>query len=280
MSNAVCLLDTGMPAPRHGMWILTVVSLSTSFNAYAVELKKETTDAFDRYVADLETRLERRWQGDGFLWSDGRPQKDELQRGALIIEPAHGNGTVEIKDGLIQDWVGAIFIPSTTLAGVLAVVQDYARHGEIYKPEVASALIRSHSGNDFAVYMRINKSKMFLTDVLNTEHLIHYTSLDAKRTYSRAYSTRIAEVHDPGKPSERELPVGKDRGLLWRLYGYWFFEERGNGVIVECESVTLTRDVPFGMGHLLSPIVHGLPSESLRKGLESTRRAVISRAGL
>ena len=43
---------------------------------------------------------------------------------------------------------------------------------------------------------------------------------------SRSYSTRISEVSDPGKPTEHELAVGKDRGLLWRVNGNWFFEER------------------------------------------------------
>jgi hypothetical protein len=120
------------------------------------------------------------------------------------------------------------------------------------------------------------KSKLFLSDVLNTENDIHFVTIDPKRVYSRAYSTRIAEVSEPGKPGEHELPVGKDRGLLWRLYGYWFYEERNGGVVVEGESVSLTRDVPFGMGKLLSPIIHGLPAESLRKGLESTRNAVLN----
>jgi hypothetical protein len=199
-----------------------------------------------------------------------------LTRGVTLIQPAHGNGNTEIKGGMIQDWIGAVFIPSANLPSVLAVAQDYPRHNEIYKPEVASSLVRSHNGNDFAVYTRIVKSKLFLADVLNTEHEIHFVALDPKRVYSRAYSTRIAEVSDAGKPAEHELPVGKDRGLMWRLYEYWFFEEKNDGVVVECESVTLTRDVPFGMGKLLSPIIHGLPAESIRKGLESTRKAVLS----
>jgi hypothetical protein len=244
---------------------------------HAVDLRKETIDAFDKYVAVLETRLDQRWHGDGFLWSDSSPQRDQLQKGATLVQPGHGNGNTSLKGGLIQDWMGAIFIPSTNLAAVLAVAQDYPHHNEIYKPEVAGTLVRSHTGNDFSVYMRIVKSKFFLTDVLNVEHEIHFVPLDAKRVYSRTYSTRIAEVSDPDTPKERELPVGKDRGLLWRLYGYWFYEERDGGVIVECESITLTRDVPFGMGHLLSPIIHALPAESLRKGLESTRRAVSNR---
>lgn len=255
---------------------LAALLLISSVPVCAAELRKETVDAFDRYVADLEARLEPRWHGSGFLWSDSLPQRDQLARGATLIEPARGNGNTEIKGGMIQDWAGAIFIPSANLPSVLAVVQDYPHHNEIYKPEIASALVRSHTGNDFTVYMRIVKSKLFLSDVLNTEHEIHFVPIDSKRVYSRAYSTRIAEVSEPGKPNERELPVGKDRGLMWRMYGYWFFEERNGGVVVECESVTLTRDVPFAMGKLLSPIVHGLPAESLRIGLESTRKAVLN----
>jgi len=98
----------------------------------------------------------------------------------------------------------------TNLSAVLAVAQDYARHNEIYKPEVASTLVRSHTGNDFSVYMRIVKSKFFLTDVLNVEHDIHFVPLDAKRVYSRTYSTRIAEVSDAGTP-ERARAAGRQR---------------------------------------------------------------------
>lgn len=252
--------------------------LITCLRCSAAELRKDTVEAFDHYIADREARLEHRWHGDGFLWSDSLPQREQLARGGAVIQPTSGKGTVDIKGGLIQDWRGAIFIPSASLSSVLAVAQDYQHHNETYKPEVASALIRSHTGSDFSVYMRIVKSKMFLSDVLNTEHEIHFVTLDAKKAYSRAYSTRIAEVNDPGKPGERELPVGKDRGLLWRMYGYWFFEEKDGGVVVECESVTLTRDIPFGMGHLFSPIIHGLPAESVARSLESTRRAVLSRS--
>ena len=171
-----------------------------------------------------------------------------MQKGATLVQPARGNGNIGIKGGLIQDWIGAIFIPSANLSSVLAVAQDYARHNEIYKPEVASTLVRSHTGNDFSVYMRIVKSKFFLTDVLNTEHEIHFVPIDAKRVYSRAYSTRVAEVSDPGTPREHELPVGKDRGLMWRLYGYWFYEER------ERRS---NRRVRIGHAHPRRPLRNG-----------------------
>ena len=261
------LLRLGMPA----------LLLLTSLRMSGAELKQETIDAFNQYVATLETRLESRWRGQDFLWSDSLPRREELYQGALLVAPASGNGNIEIKGGMIQDWTGAIFIPSADIASVLAVAQDYAHHAEIYKPEVVKTLVRSRTDNDFVVYMRLLKSKLFLSDVLDSEHEIHFVQVDSKRVYSRAYSTRITEVSNPGKASERDLPVGKDRGLLWRMNGYWFYEERAGGVVVECESVTLTRDVPFGMGKLVSPIIKELPAESLRKGLESTRQAVLQR---
>jgi hypothetical protein len=58
------------------------------------------------------------------------------------------------------------------------------------------------------------------------------------------------------------------------MNGYWFFEERDDGVYITCESITLTRDIPFGMATLIGPVIHDLPGEALRKSLEQTRRAV------
>jgi len=241
--------------------------------AGAVDLKPETIDAFNQYVAAAETRIRASYQ-DGLRL----PDSPQLRTGTIILEPAQGNGLIQIKGGgLIEDWIGAAFIPAANLASVLAVTQDYAHHKDYYKPEVADTLVRRHQGNDFAVYMRIVKTKLFLTDVLNTEHEIHFVPIDARRWYSIARGTRVAEVVNPGKPGERELPVGKDRGLLWRINGYWYFEEKPGGVYVQCESITLTRDVPFGMGKIFEPFIHGLPSESLRNGLEKTRKAVLAR---
>lgn len=212
-----------------------------------------------------------------FLWTDEFPgMRQQLLKGMVIARPAKGDGLIPLKGGLVQDWMGAIFIPRVNLKQVLAVVQDYNHHSVFYKPDIAEAKIESHEGNDFLVYMRIVKAKLMLSDVLDTEHDIHFVSVDSKRTYSRSCSRRINEVSSPGKSTEHELPLGHDRGLLWRINGCWFFEERDDGVYVECESVTLTRDIPFGMGPLLGPLIRDLPGESLRKSLEQTRRAVES----
>lgn len=243
----------------------------------AADLTQATVDAFERYIAATEERLAPRFGGHRFLWADETPEwRQQLKRGALIVQPTESSGMVAVKGGLIQDWTGAVFIPDASLKRALAIVQDYEHHKDFYKPEVADAKIRSRTGDDFQVYMRIVKAKLLLSDVLNTEHEIRFTTVDAHRVYSRSYSRRIAEVSDAGKPGEHELQVGKDRGFLWRIYGYWFFEESDGGVYVTCQSITLTRDLPFALGKILGPILRELPGESVRNSLEQTKKAIMS----
>ena len=241
-----------------------------------MELKPETIEAFDRYIATFEARLEARLHGDHFLWFDGSPElKQRLLKGETVTQPGQGNGIIGVKSGLIQDQIGAVFVPGATLKKVLTIVQDYNRHSEFYKPDVIAATTESRNGNDFLVHSRVVKAKFFLSDVLDIDNEIHFVPLDDRRVYSRSASKRVAEISNAGKPNERELPIGEDRGLLWRINGYWFFEEAEGGVFVACESITLTRDVPLMMGKLLSPIIHELPAEALRTSLEQTRKAVL-----
>jgi hypothetical protein len=85
------------------------------------------------------------------------------------------------------------------------------------------------------------------------------------------------EVADAGKPNEREMPPGKDHGFLWRLNSFWRYEGADGGVFVECEAISLTRDVPAGLGWLIDPIIRDLPRESLVNLLTATRQALVGR---
>jgi hypothetical protein len=82
-------------------------------------------------------------------------------------------------------------------------------------------------------------------------------------------STSIREVDDG-----RTLPVGTGRGFLWRLNAYWLIEPRPNGVYIECRTISLSRDVPFGLGFAVGPFVRSLPPESLQATLDATVRAL------
>jgi hypothetical protein len=264
----------GCPA---GLSALLGLLLFSSGIASAADLKPETIQAFDQYITATEARLEPRFKGDHFLWSDESPEiRQTVLRGAIVIQPQTGTGTQPVKGGLVEDWIGAVFIPHASLKGVLAIVQDYDHHADVYKPDIQSAKLVSRSGDDFRMRMRVLKAKLFLSVVFNIERDVRFVAVDARREYSRSYSQRITEVSDPGKPNEHELPVGQDRGYLWRMYSYWFYEERDGGVYLTCESISLTRDVPFGMRKLFAPIIEDLPGEAVRTGMEQTRRAILS----
>ena len=231
--------------------IVIMAMLASTARSSASELKPETLTAFDKYIGLKEARLEQPFAGGSFLWADAAPDRNrQLRDGAVLAQPASAQREVKVPGGLIHDWVGAVFIPGTTVEKTIALVQDYNNHRNVYQPEVVDSKILTHNGDDFKVYLRLKKKKV-LTVVLNTEHDVHYVHLNRERWQSRSYSTHIGEVENADKPDERELPAGKDHGFLWRLYSYWRFEERDGGVYVECEAVSLTRNVPAGLGWLI-----------------------------
>jgi hypothetical protein len=251
------------------------------------ELKQATIDGFTRYVQATEARIDKEVARPGaFLYVEGLPEARRaealaaLKRGEVYMErlatlDASGR-PMTTPDGLLHHWMGAVFIPGASLAQVLTFVQDYDHHQDYYKPEVIGSRLVTHNGNDFKIFYRLRKKKV-ITVTLNTDHDVHYFPVDATREYSRSYSTRIAQVENAGQPTEREKPVGLDGGFLWRLDSYWRFEERDGGVYVECESVSLTRDIPTGLGWLIKPFITGIPRESLQMTMGSTRAGVLAR---
>ena len=244
-------------------------------------MKPKTVEAYDGYIQATDAKMQPRWSGEHFLWFDDSPEiRGHLLGGGIVAQPIHGNGVVPLPGGLIQDWIGAVFVPQATLEETLRVVEDYPQHPQIYKPDIASVQVLSHTGGDYLIRSRIVKSKFFISDVLDIENAIHYVTLDAKRVYSRSATRRIVEISNPGKPNEKELEPGHDRGLLWRSTGYWFFAESDGGVFIATESITLTREVPFLLNKVLGPILHELPAEALKTSLDQTRKAILNQPRL
>lgn len=221
-----------------------------------------------------------------FLWVDGLPEARravayaELQRGEVIsarMQTPDPSGISRTPGALIHHWVGTVFIPGASLAQVLDVVQDYDRHAEYYAPDVVQSKKVAQNGGDYKVRYRLREKKI-LTIILDTDYEVHLHILDAARAYSVSYSTRISQVENAGEPGERELPPGNDDGFLWRLNSYWRFFDTGRGVYVQCEAVSLTRDIPTGLNWLVGPFIESVPKESLEFTLQSTRTAVLKKS--
>ena len=240
--------------------------------AAATQLKPDTAAAFDQYIRQTEEHLDAR---KGQLWADEAPERAERGRtGEVVVQPFHAKPLVNIKDGLIHDWIGTIFLKGVTLERTLGLMQDYDNHERYYRPEVVDARILSHEGNRYRVFMRLLK-KQIITVVLDTEHDVEYEHIEGKKWRSASRSSRIAEVENAGKPDEKVLPPGTGQGFLWKLNSYWRFQERDGGTWIECRAISLTRDIPTGLGWLIEPVIRNLPRDSLQHTLEATRAALM-----
>jgi len=263
--------------------LLTIAAiLFTSSPGQAVDLKPETNAAFSRYVQLSEQRMQNDLQSGPFLWTDGLPiqQREEvyerLKQGEVVtqrLETLERGASIPVPGGLIHHWMGVVFIPGANLKQTLALLQGYDQHSRTYAPRVLRSKLIQHNGDDFKVFLRLRETKI-VTVVLDTEYDVHFDRLDSTRASSRSYSTRVAEVEGAGQPGEHGKPVGDDSGFLWRLNSYWRFLEHDEGVYVQLEAISLTRDIPDGLGWLIRPFVTSIPRESLVFTLNRTCEAL------
>src|SRR5215475_9697749 len=261
-------------------YVLIVSLLGLSLSSLGAELKQNTTTAFDKYVAATENSMKDELRPGGtFLYVDGLPADvrqrsiDKLMKGEVLVERRETKSpglSSNVPDGMVHHWVGIIFIPGVSLAQLLPILHDYDRRTELYKPDVIASHLISQERDDYKFFLRLYQ-KRFTTVVFNTEYVAHWGEVDPHKVYSDSISSRIAEVKNSDHPDGEEWPVGQGRGYLWRLNTYWRFEERDNGVYMQCEALSLTRDIPFGLGWLLKPLVTKIPRESLNRALERTR---------
>lgn len=248
-------------------------------------LEGATIRAFDMYVANTESRNARTLQQGNFLWIDDLQAKAREQAYAKLragetemrrVTPDEAGIRISVPGGMIHDWQGIVFIPSANIEEVLRLLQDYDHHSTVYAPDVEKSRLASRDGNHFKAFLRFRRRKV-ITVVLNTEHDITYFRDSATRAHSRSSATRIAEVEDPGTAKEKEKTPGQDVGFMWRMETWWRLEEHDSGVYVQNEVVSLSRDIPKGLGWMIEPFVTSIPRESLAFTMEATRKGVLSR---
>jgi hypothetical protein len=240
----------------HTFPILALIAALPLAAQFQVHLNPKTDQAFDDYRKAVEAKL------------DGRPHfGSELKPRQVEIVPASDKGFIDVKDGMIHDWIGAIMVPGATVDKTIAVLQNYADYKSIYPGDVTDSKLLRREGDLWHIYLRIVQKKVF-TVVLNGEFDVQYRSLGNNGWMVLSRSTRIAEMD-----GDRELPPGTSRGFLWRINSYWLVESRPEGVYIECRAISLSRGIPFGFG-LAQPYLTTVPRESLQSTMEATLRAL------
>ncbi len=267
------------------------LAISTSFSTaepisrllVAVSLRPETIHSFDSYVSKTESKNAKSLSNGNFLWVDDLEKSakeaayTKLKRGEVVMQRIIPSGEfADIPGGMIHDWQGMVFMPGTGLNAVLAFLQDYDRQSTYFAPDVERSKIEEHSGNHYRVFLRFRRKKI-ITVVLNTEHEIYYFSDSPTRAHSRSSAIRIAEIEDPGESTEKEKSPGHDNGFMWRMETWWRLEEKDGGVYLQSQVVSLSRDIPVGLGWAVEPFVTSIPKESLEFTLGAVRRGVLAR---
>lgn len=263
---------------------LLASSLVLASAVYAATLEPETAAAFERYVKLTEQRVAGEVESkDGFLWIDTVPQerRTELQRGlqqgGVVIERLRtrdGSASIDTPGALIHHWVSVVFVPKATVAQAVALMQDYDRHPTYFAPAVVASKILVHEGSRFKVALRFQVKKV-ITVTMDTENEAEFFHPAPDRAHSRIRSTRVTEIADAGTAKERPKPAGDENGFMWNLNTYWRFLERDGGTYIQCESLTLSRDVPFALAWIIRPIVTQMPRESLMFTMGQARNALL-----
>ena len=252
-------------------WVSLAVFVLPATPQGTVRLKPETVKAFDQFVTRAEESMANRQSNDSaFLWLRGEPARLETALGGRIVV-VRLDDDVDMDGGMTHHWIAGMFIPGATIDDVLAVLKNFDEFPDLY-PEVVDSRLMGRDGDTYELYQRLRKKKV-LTVVLDTWHDVSYRTLDDDRAVGWSRSTEIREVRNAGTPDEKLLPEGEDRGFVWRIYLYWRFEQNDEGVLAECQSISLGRRVPALLRWFVDPFIRSIPRDSLERSLEATRRA-------
>jgi hypothetical protein len=257
---------------------MTAILLLMASNCWASRLSPPADRAFEMYVASLEARLAgQHARPETYLAvAAGAGTRDGLNRpptsGDMRVEAVNG-GTWQVGGALLHHWRGTSYVPNATPRDMLTLLRDFNHLSQYYAPEVVSSRVLTDDGAIASLAVRFKELKL-LTIVLDAEYEVEARLSGNDRGYSVSRSTHIWQVDRPGTAQERRRPPGEDDGFLWRLNSYWSFARVSHGLQIECEAVSLTRDVPPGLGWLISPIIANFPREELAFTLRATQNAL------
>jgi hypothetical protein len=248
--------------------------------AEAADLGPDTLKAWNLFVDIQEKRIaEEIASQKGFLALDFQnPQARDQERrlifsGNISIQPmtsqASESGEIRIPGGIIHHWRGSVLVPGTNLDYVLSRVQ----HPELEtsrQEDVLDSRVLERSPDQMKLFLKLQRSKI-VTAVYNTEHIIRFFQHGTGRASSRSIATKIAELNQINGNTEQEKPEGHDRGFLWKMNSYWRYQQAAGGVIIECESITLSRSIPSLLDAIIRPIIRNIAQDSMQRTLQFMR---------
>jgi hypothetical protein len=264
---------------RSALLQLLIISVAAG-SSYAAELNQQALTAWDNYIASVKVQMQERLTDKSlFLWVDEDPRRRQhLNSGEIVISPLGDSHPLSVPHGLIHHWIGAVFIPGATIQDLAAVVGDYGRYSEVYRPTLVKAELLDSTADEQKFSILWVQRVLLVTAAYYTELDSHNFTLNSRQGYMTFSTTRVQQIENYGEKDERRLEPDEGSGYLWRLVSFARFEERDGGLYLELEVIGLSKDLPGSLRLLLRPVIDRVPRQALTAKLEQTRQAIRSRA--
>ncbi|MBN1571552.1 MAG: GtrA family protein [Acidobacteria bacterium] len=264
--------------------IIFAALLAGDLRATAAELQPQTLKAWSNYVGRTEQRIQSELSSQkGFLALDFQDAGESArERHAVLsgevpvrrmITTTEDSGRIPVPHGMIHHWRGSVFIPEVTLDFVFSRVCNPGPEDTSQEDVMESRILGKYPG-ELKLFLKLQRSQI-VTVIYNTEHVVRYRRHAAGLASSSSVATKIVEMEHDNQNKEREKPPGHDRGFLWRMNSYWRYQQVPGGVIVECESTTLSRSIPALLEYMIRPIINKVARESMARTLQAMRGRII-----
>ena len=243
-------------------------------------LKPGTAEGWRQYAEATKQRIDRELQSSkGFLALDftatAAADRSAVLSGQMpitkVLSVRPDGRAIDVPDAWVHHQRGAALIPGVKLDRVFQRLQEEVPG--LGKGDVVEARILARNGGRLRTFIKVQRSGSFLgysyRFMFNTEHDVMFVRVTGTRGTSTSVAVKIAELENPGTAQEREAAPANAHRLMERWQSYWRYEEVTAGVIVECESITLSRTGPLNLGR-------GIADSTAREGME---RALVNVRG-
>ena len=265
------------------IWTTCLVVACGGATIDAAELQPRTVTAWNAYVAATERRIAHELAAeDGFLVQDFHDATAAARRavlaGRILVDRLRSRRqtgeTIGVHKGAIHHWRGSIFLPRLTLDDVLHGVQSPLRQEDLQEDVIESRVLERDADGCVCFSSSSARSSSPCTSIQSTKCDTRATTPGGPR--AAASRRRSPSWRMPGRRRSARSRSAIDRGFPWRLNSYWRYEAVDGGVIVECESITLSRSIPSLVRWMVTPMINSAARESMARTLTSMKTRLLA----
>ncbi len=251
-ANAARLPAQVRQLPTGAAATLSCLLLLIPGQARAAGPSREALQSWEQYASALDrARAADLARGVPAWATDDDPRGARVQaavsRGEIAVT-RRSLRAIDVDDATLEHWQGSMLVRGVTLAQVAQRLRHPDRFPQ--PSDVVSLKVGGWSDNGHDLYLAAHALDADLGDV---RHL-------ASRAAPGARSDATGQ-HQPGDAHRGS--GGASRDFLWRMQSFWRFTAVPEGVIVTCESISLSRPVPIGLGLVSRPIIARVARESM-----------------